>query len=183
MKPPCSADIPRPFICPKCRVRKSPSRPEMMYTKFFGSAHSLSSASRVGSEGTAILGVFTIGVKVPWRRRKENMRTLPSLSPSGTHIVIEEEQPLLCFEVPVFQSVLLHEWCLPGHDVFVTHLFQEHLGQSRGPRVTSVEIHDFVHLIVPLSLLLWTHREATVDRSGDIAKTPRVDLEGLRHVV
>ena len=104
-------------------------------------------------------------------------------SPNGTHIVIEKEQPLLRFEVVVFQSVLLHKWCLPGHDVFEAHLLQKHLDQVRTPRMTGVEIHDLVHLVVPLGFLLWVHREAAVDSSGDIAKTPRVDLEGLRHVV
>lgn len=44
-------------------------------------------------------------------------------------------------------------------------------------------IHDLVHLVVPLSLLLWAHREPPIDRSSDIPKTPRVDLESFRHVV
>ena len=111
------------------------------------------------------------------------MRISSSVSPSRTHIVIEEEQPLLCFQVAFFQSILVHEWCLPRHDVFVAHLFQEHLDQIRGPRMAGVEIHDLVHLVVPLSFLLRAHREATVDRSSDITKTPWVNLESLRHVV
>jgi hypothetical protein len=89
---------------------------------------------------------------------------------AGTHIIIEEEQPLLRLEVPVFQPVLLHERSLPGHDVLETHLLEKHLDQVRGPRVTSVDIHDLVHLVVPLSLLLWAHRESAVDRGGDVTE-------------
>lgn len=112
------------------------------------------------------------------------MRTLASLfCVNGTYVVIEEEEPLLRFEVAVFQSILLHEWRLPGHDVFVTHLFEEHLDQVGTPRVTCVEVDDLVHLIVSLSLLLGAHRETAVDCGGDVTKTPWVDLESLGHVV
>ena len=100
-----------------------------------------------------------------------------------THIVIEEEQPLVRLEVAAFQFTLLHKWSLPGHDVFETHLLQKHLDQVRTPRMTGVEVDDLVHLVVPLSFLLWAHGEATVDCSGDITETPWVDLESLRHVV
>ena len=44
-------------------------------------------------------------------------------------------------------------------------------------------IHDLVHLVVPLSLLLWAHRKSAMNGRGDIAKVPRVDLESLRHIV
>ena len=55
------------------------------------------------------------------------------VSLSGTYIVVEEEQPLLGPEVPVLQPVLLHEWCLPGHDVLEAHLLEKHLDQDRSP--------------------------------------------------
>ena len=86
-------------------------------------------------------------------------------------------------EVPILQSILLHEWCLPSHDIFEAHLLEKHLGQVCSPRVTSVYIHDLVHLVVPLGLLLWAHSESSVDCGGDVTEVPWVDLESLRHVV
>ena len=100
----------------------------------------------------------------------------------GAHIVIKEEQPLLRLEVPILQPVLLHERSLPGHDV-ETHLLEKHLDQDRSPGVTSVDVHDLVHLVMPLSLLLWAHRKSAVDRGGNVTKGPWVDLESFRHVV
>ena len=44
-------------------------------------------------------------------------------------------------------------------------------------------INDLVHLVVSGSFLLWAHSEAAMDCSGNVAKTPRVDLKSLRHVV
>lgn len=49
--------------------------------------------------------------------------------------------------------------------------------------MTSVEIDDLVHVVMPLSFFLWAHRETLVDCGGDITETPWVDLESLRHVV
>ena len=156
----------------------------MMYTKFLGSAHSRSSASRVASEGTAILGVLTIGVKVPCgEKHQDPAEFLWGVLLSWTHIVVEEEQSLLRLEIPILQPVLLHERSLPGHDVLETHLLKEHIDQVRSPRVTGVDVHDLVHLVVPLSLLLCGHRESAVDRVGDVTKVPWVDLKSLRHVV
>src|SRR5271155_3051380 len=50
---PCSAENPTFFKCPKCCSKNAPSRPEIMYTRFCGSAESFSRASRVGSDGIA----------------------------------------------------------------------------------------------------------------------------------
>ena len=65
----------------------------------------------------------------------------------------------------------------------MTHLPEENLDQGRGPRVATVGVHDLVHLVVPGDFLLGAHGEPSIDGSGDVAKTPRVDLESFGHVV
>ena len=52
--------------CPRCCSRNPPSLPEIIYTRFFGSADNLSKARSASADGRAIDGVLTIGVRVPY---------------------------------------------------------------------------------------------------------------------
>lgn len=65
----------------------------------------------------------------------------------------------------------------------MTHLLEKHSNQGRSPRVATVGIHNLIHLVVPLSLLLRAHGETSIDCSGDVTKVPRIDLESFRHIV
>lgn len=46
-----------------------------------------------------------------------------------------------------------------------------------------MDVHDLVHLVVSLGLLLWAHSKSSIDRCGDITEVPWIYLKSLRHVV
>ena len=88
----------------------------MMYTTLRGSAVRVSRASSVSLEGTAALGILTIGASVPYEtdRRVVSVRHYIRFS-VWTHIVIKEEKALLRLDVMPLELAFGNERRLARH--------------------------------------------------------------------